>query len=195
MKSLFAEAMNHRTKIAAGILVPAIYFHEQSNYIINKLLQTKGDIIFENHVVRKKPAGMEILYDDTPADHIKCFCVKCQEENKGRMNGQASIVRSNYGVCEHNQSKRWTHDSFGCTHESSKSIERFSKELFDEEPNGVMRLSLYFRYGDGLSKGLSNYSWIGMDGDDYSFKDLRQSYCQKHIPDMIKDIESLKNLQ
>ena len=84
--------MKYISFASAGILIPVLYFREQRKYVINKLLQEDTDIIFDNHLVKEKAGTIEVVYP---------HCVKCQEEAKGIMNGQASIVYSNYKRCEH----------------------------------------------------------------------------------------------
>ena len=205
--------MKYISFASAGILIPVLYFsrdrrnyvilREQKNYVINKLLQEDTDIIFDNHLVKAKAGTIEVVYDSTDIDHVKCFCVKCQEEAKGKMNGQASIAYSNYKRCEHGNGhdtqriigyvKDGKYQHKGRKDQDKGQLLEDISQIFLEEPsNGkTIRLQVWFSYGNGLSKGFENYSWIGMDGEDCSYKCLRQSYCEKHIPDMIKDINKL----
>lgn len=78
-----------------------IHFNEHINYMINALRKSPNEIIFENHIVRNVDSLRIKFCHVLDPNHVNCFCIKCQEELRGKMRAHSSIVESNYGECEH----------------------------------------------------------------------------------------------
>ena len=195
-----STARKHGTKIViAGVVGMYLGSTTQpGKYIINKLKQGKNDIIFDNHLIRghARVSKREIVLDLVDKGHAECFCIVCCTQKKGEM--YAQITHRKFHCKDGGRLDPWDIDIKN-TSKYSGSLEFDAKKVnslkelldgwFQEKPDDVARLCIYFSYGEGMTSGYSDYNWIGMDGEDSPNASVMQSYCKNHAQNLIDDLD------